>query len=1019
MRRFLISLSFVLLALAAPKCAFSQSADTSDLFLNAYMANEAGEHLESSGDGQKALSKYRYAASLLDQISREDPKWQPIVIDYRKRKVSENIARLQQQAAAQAAAQAAQAPAPASAPIEGALPQRENPSAPDLTGATQPAPPTAGAGISQEVRDQLDQLQTELRESRQRLKAVESQKADLAGKLSDALKQLDRTKITAVELKGQLKQAQDAYQNSLTDHSQTAGSQKQLQTRVTQLESALKDAEADRDAANEQNAEATRRDKARVAEETDLKNQLKQAQDSLAAQTSQPGAAALTAQKALQTRVSQLEDALKNTEADREAADEESAQYARRTARAHEATETVAKELDTASAHTKEVESKLSDASKLAPQLDAANEKIAALAKSRDEATEHASDLGKQLASTSETTAKLAGAQKQIAALTKSRDEATEHASDLEKQLASTSEAAARLVDAQKQIAALKADKAEIAQKNSDISAKLADTQKQIDQLTADRDTALSQVTKLNGKLATAQKEIVAVKTDRDQIAAQRDQIAAQRDQALADLLKARQAQKHVDELIAQNASLMQKVAADEKTIHDFKSDAPQKDKQIADLRQEVSETKALLTASQQDRDNVQSTLNDLQQQYDTTSSELADLKANTVVSSNEKKSLTDENDLLRGIVLRELKQQAHRDQAKRQVMSELSQLQIQSDTLLQQIDLLGQPVVQLTDKEKALFKDPSIDLPDADDTTMAISIAAPKRTASTKVSAPIPAPAEDALPAKKSADASTPAPAAPESSPASAISAASPSASPMELASRTAPASPEAALSPAPSVPTSSPAAEKPASAASSGEAPHAESAASSGTATMVPTDLMDDAKAAKEAFERTEYRQAERIYERMLTKAPNNVYILSNLGVVYFRNQKFKLAEESLQKAIAVAPEDTFSHCTLGIVYYQEKRYDDAINSLTRALAINPKYAVAHNYLGITASQKGWQEAALKELETAIDLDPNYGDACFNLAVVYAMQQPPNKDMARKFYKRATDLGAEPDAGLEQLVK
>jgi len=186
-----------------------------------------------------------------------------------------------------------------------------------------------------------------------------------------------------------------------------------------------------------------------------------------------------------------------------------------------------------------------------------------------------------------------------------------------------------------------------------------------------------------------------------------------------------------------------------------------------------------------------------------------------------------------------------------------------------------------------------------------------------------------------------------------------------------------------------------------------------------MVPPDLMDDAKAAKDAFERAEYRDAEKIYEKMLTAAPNNVYILSNLGVVYFRNEKWKQAEESLKKAIAVAPEDTFSHCTLGIVYYQEKRYDDAINSLTRALAINPKYAVAHNYLGITASQKGWGEAAIKELETAIDLDPTYGDACFNLAVVYAMQQPPNKDMARKYYERAIQDGAEPDPGLEQLVK
>ncbi len=75
--------------------------------------------------------------------------------------------------------------------------------------------------------------------------------------------------------------------------------------------------------------------------------------------------------------------------------------------------------------------------------------------------------------------------------------------------------------------------------------------------------------------------------------------------------------------------------------------------------------------------------------------------------------------------------------------------------------------------------------------------------------------------------------------------------------------------------------------------------------------------------------------------------------------------------------------------------------------------------NYLGITASQKGWQEAAQKELETATSLDPNYADANFNLAVVFATQTPPNKENARKYYQRATELGAERDSALEQLIK
>ena len=37
----------------------------------------------------------------------------------------------------------------------------------------------------------------------------------------------------------------------------------------------------------------------------------------------------------------------------------------------------------------------------------------------------------------------------------------------------------------------------------------------------------------------------------------------------------------------------------------------------------------------------------------------------------------------------------------------------------------------------------------------------------------------------------------------------------------------------------------------------------------------------------------------------------------------------------------------------------------------------------------------------------------------VVFGTQSPPNKEEARKHYKRAVELGAEPDGNLEQLIK
>ncbi len=108
-----------------------------------------------------------------------------------------------------------------------------------------------------------------------------------------------------------------------------------------------------------------------------------------------------------------------------------------------------------------------------------------------------------------------------------------------------------------------------------------------------------------------------------------------------------------------------------------------------------------------------------------------------------------------------------------------------------------------------------------------------------------------------------------------------------------------------------------------------------------------MSIAREAKESFDQGRYSQTEKLYELILTKYPDNLYTLSNLGVVYFHEQKWQLAEESLKKAVAFAPNDVFSHCTLGIVYFQEERWGDANKEFNTALALNPKYPFPSGYL------------------------------------------------------------------------
>ncbi len=173
-----------------------------------------------------------------------------------------------------------------------------------------------------------------------------------------------------------------------------------------------------------------------------------------------------------------------------------------------------------------------------------------------------------------------------------------------------------------------------------------------------------------------------------------------------------------------------------------------------------------------------------------------------------------------------------------------------------------------------------------------------------------------------------------------------------------------------------------------------------------------------AKRLFASGDINGAAAKYELILQTEPKNLFALSNLGVIRFRQDKIDEAAANLSAALAIDPQDAFSLSVLGIVQYRQGKFDDAVSSLTRAISLAPTNFETHNYLGITYSQKGYQEAAEKELLKALELKPDYGDAHFNLAVVYASQNPPSVELARKHYKTAIEMGVPKDAELEKLL-
>lgn len=509
---------------------------------------------------------------------------------------------------------------------------------------------------------------------------------------------------------------------------------------------------------------------------------------------------------------------------------------------------------------------------------------------------------------------------------------------------------------------------------------------------------------KLDVEQKTTAAEAAKARKREEDLQGQIASLTKERNDARQELARLKDLNKQTDKLMADNATLLKKLGEAEKQILAFKADPATGDSDVASLRRKVTEAAKALTNSNERNTSLQTEIGELQKKVGDYSKQIAQFKADKTASVEERRKMEDENKLLQGIVMRVLQEDANRAQRKKMVQNEIGRLQIDSEVLLQQINYLTQPVVKLSAAERKLFKKPVFDVQDPN-TLVAVKTDSLPESATPKTEPPA-APAKPPVTEKPAADPKTPP--LPEKS---STEPAKPDPKPVEMAKLDKPPVEVKPKSPD-DLPGKAPAEEKSTSGVPS---PGVGSLSNA----KLSAEVKPLAEQAKQAFEREKFTDAEKLYEKALQLAPNNVYLLSNRAVVQFRMGKFKQAEEGFKKALSVAPEDAFCWSTIGIVYYSEAKYDEAVNALTKSLAINPRNATAHNYLGITAAQKGWLEAAQKELETAIQLDPKYADAWFNLAVTQTLKQPPNKEEAGKAYKKAVELGAEKDPAMEDMLK
>ncbi|MDE1171836.1 MAG: tetratricopeptide repeat protein [Verrucomicrobium sp.] len=373
--------------------------------------------------------------------------------------------------------------------------------------------------------------------------------------------------------------------------------------------------------------------------------------------------------------------------------------------------------------------------------------------------------------------------------------------------------------------------------------------------------------------------------------------------------------EERVAGILQENASLKAQLTDAQQRVKDFQAGA-QPDS-VPMLKEQLKNAQDQLSTLEAENQAFRINTNDLKQQL-----EAALAKLNAVDKQNGTASFHQENDVLRGILTRQLQEQARRDEAKRLALEEMENLHIQSKVLQQQIDALGSPIITLSADEKALLRinAAQITAPSA----AAPSAAAPSAAAQAANNAPVAAnaPADD--------------------------------------------------LSQKPKIPEElRPLAQQASDFFAQGKYDQAADVYSK-IIEKYPDSLFAWSNLGVVRFQQQHYPEAEKALKQAIQLNPKDAFSYSILGIVYYQQGRYDDAIDALTKASALLPNDPRTHNYLGIAYSQKGWQEAAEKELRKAIELDPSLGDAHfNLAVIYATQKPpAKEMAKKHYQAALSL-------------------------------------------------
>lgn len=226
-------------------------------------------------------------------------------------------------------------------------------------------------------------------------------------------------------------------------------------------------------------------------------------------------------------------------------------------------------------------------------------------------------------------------------------------------------------------------------------------------------------------KLAEASGRIATIEQERDKILKERDVAVQQRDVAIKDRdvavkdrdaasarslglqaeveeLKKKTGSAEMKRLLAENDRLKKELTDAQIQVATLKADVTRKDQEIVQLRGQLTGLQGQLGELRQESGAYQTQVADLTKQ-------LKELQSGMDAKLAVTPELTQENDMLRAIIMRQLRTQHRQQSAKDLMIAELQKMENASNDLVKQVEEMKNARMTLTPDEEKLFSDPVV----------------------------------------------------------------------------------------------------------------------------------------------------------------------------------------------------------------------------------------------------------------------------------------------------------------------